>query len=43
MKHRLDWGFWEIAALLLAVVFLDLLRADLGAERGLLARKPSGH
>lgn len=33
------WG----AALLLAVVFLDLLRADLGAERGLLARKPSGH
>ena len=33
------WG----AALLLLVVFLDLLRADLGAERGLLARKPAGH
>ena len=26
MKHRLDWGFWEIAALVLAgLVYLDVL------------------
>ena len=36
---KVAWG----ATLLLAVVFLDLLRADLGAERGQLSRKPSGH
>jgi len=36
---RTVWG----AAILLAVVFLDLLRADLGAERGQLGRKPGGH
>ena len=36
---KVAWG----ATLLLAVVFLDLLRADLGAERGQLSRKPAGH
>ena len=36
---RSIWG----AGLLLAVVFADLLCADLGRERGLLSRKPAGH
>ena len=36
---RTIWG----AALLLAVVFANLLYADLRTERGLLSRKPAGH
>ena len=36
---RAIWG----AALLMAVVFADLLHADLKKERGLLERKPMGH
>lgn len=39
LQGRTVWG----AAVLLAVVFFDLLHADLIQERGLLSRKPAGH
>ena len=39
LEGRAVWG----AAALLAIVFFDLLHADLTQERGMLSRKPAGH
>ena len=38
-QGKVVWG----AGILLAIVFVDLLHADLSTERGLLSRKPAGH
>ncbi|KIR01276.1 hypothetical protein P261_00090 [Lachnospiraceae bacterium TWA4] len=38
-KGKSVWG----AAVLLMIVFVDLLHADLTTEKELLDRKPSGH